>query len=259
MAVVNFWLGTHETSWLGREDVDVPLFVSHRRLAQRKRLPVSTAPWALDSGGFTELNLYGRWVTTEAEYVDAVARYADEVGNLAWAAPMDWMCEPFVVGKTGLSVKVHQERTVENYLTLRATAPDLPFIPVLQGWTLDDYLGCVDLYASAGVDLTNLPLVGIGSVCRRQNTSEVDHIVSTVAGLGIKLHGFGVKTAGLTRYAGQLASADSLAWSFRARRSPAMPGCTHAACASCPKFALKWREKVLRRTDNEQLRLGAAA
>ena len=28
-----------------------------------------------------------------------------------------------------------------------------PVIPVLQGWTLDDYLACVDLYASAGVDL----------------------------------------------------------------------------------------------------------
>lgn len=254
-----FWLGTHEASWLARPDVDVPLFVSHRRLVKRKTLPVSTHPWALDSGGFTELNLYGRWVTTEAEYVAAVTRYAAEIGNLAWAAPMDWMCEPFVTGKTGLSVEEHQRRTVENYVSLRATAPLLPFIPVLQGWTLDDYLRCVDLYAAAGVDLRALPLVGIGSVCRRQNTSEVDHIVSTIAALGIALHGFGVKTVGLTAYADQLASADSLAWSYRARRSPALPGCTHRSCANCPRFALKWREKVLRRTNNQQLRLGAAA
>lgn len=257
---MKFWLGTHEPSWLARPDVDVPLFVSHRRLARyRRRLPVATAPWALDSGGFTELTLHGRWVTTEAEYVAAVHRYAAEIGNLAWAAPMDWMCEPFVVAKTGLSVEEHQRRTVENYVSLRATAPDLPFILVLQGWTLEDYLHCVDLYTSAGVDLTALPLVGIGSVCRRQNTAEVDHIVSTIAGMGIALHGFGVKTVGLTAYASQLSSADSLAWSYRARNAPALAGCTHRSCANCPRFALRWRERVLRRTGAQRLPFGEAA
>lgn len=256
---MKFWLGTHEASWLARPDVDVPLFVSHRRLAKRKTMPVSTAPWALDSGGFTELNLHGRWVTTEAQYVEAVARYSAEVGSLAWAAPMDWMCEPFVIDKTGMSVMLHQHLTVENYRSLREAAPELPFIPVLQGWTLDDYLRCVDLYALAGVDLPTLPLVGIGSVCRRQNTAEVDHIVSTIAGGGIRLHGFGVKTIGLTAYASQLASADSLAWSYRARNTHPLPGCTHRSCANCPRFALKWRERVLRRTGTQRLPFGAAA
>ena len=255
-----FWLGTHETSWLWRPDVNVPLFVSHRRLKRRKRqFPGALGPWALDSGGFTELNMHGRWVTSEAEYVDAVYRYVDEIGHLTWAAPMDWMCEPFVVEKTGLSVEAHQERTVENYLSLRAMAPDLPFIPVLQGWTLDDYLACIGIYILAGVNVTKLPLVGIVSVCRRQNTSEVDHIVSTIAAGGVALHGFGVKTVGLSRYASQLASADSLAWSYRARNAPALPGCTHKSCANCPRFALKWREKVLRRTGTQRLPFGAAA
>lgn len=259
---MKFWLGTHETSWLAK--AGVPLFVSHRRLALRKRLLVAAGPWALDSGGFTELNLYGRWVTTEAEYVAAVRRYAVEIGNLEWAAPMDWMCEPFVIDKTGLSVEEHQRRTVENYVSLRATAPELPFIPVLQGWTMADYLHCVDLYAAAGVDLRALPLVGIGSVCRRQNTGEVDLIVSAIAEMGIALHGFGVKTVGLSRYADQLSSADSLAWSYRARNSPPMRGCWHGllgtgSCANCLRFALRWREGVLRRTGNQRLPFGAAA
>lgn len=254
---MKFWLGTHETSWLAK--AGVPLFVSHRRLALRKRMPVAAGPWALDSGGFTELNLYGRWVTTEAEYVAAVRRYASEIGNLEWAAPMDWMCEPAVIDKTGMSVMLHQFLTIENYRSLRETAPELPFIPVLQGWTLDDYLRCVDLYAVAGVDLTALPLVGIGSVCRRQNTGEVDAIVSAIADLGISLHGFGVKTVGLTRYADQLASADSLAWSYRARHAPPLPGCTHKSCANCLRFALRWREGVLRRAGNQRLPFGAAA
>jgi len=53
---------------------------------------------------------------------------------------MDWMSEPIMLAKTGLTVAVHQARTVANYLALRDLAPDLPFIPVLQGWRLDDYL-----------------------------------------------------------------------------------------------------------------------
>jgi hypothetical protein len=158
-------------SWLSA--VDIPLFVSHRRLAPRRALPVASAAWALDSGGFTELNLHGCWQSTEREYVVAVGRYRAEVGRLSWAAPMDWMCEPFVVAKTGLSVREHQHRTVGNFLKLRELAPDLSFIPVLQGWTESDYHNCLALYDNAGVDLVAEPLVGIGSICRRQHHSEI--------------------------------------------------------------------------------------
>ena len=49
--------------------------------------------------------------------VDANVRlYRDEVGGLQCAAPQDWMCEPQIVAKTGLSVREHQQRTVENLL-----------------------------------------------------------------------------------------------------------------------------------------------
>ncbi len=99
---LTFYLGTHQPHWLGR--IDVPLFVSHRRLADRHTYPTTHTRWALDSGGFTELNLYGEWRTTPKEYAAAVRRYAVELGNLAWASPQDWMCEPWVVAKTGLSV-----------------------------------------------------------------------------------------------------------------------------------------------------------
>ena len=62
------------------------LFVSHRRLAARKTLPRAAAGWALDSGGFSELSLYGRWRTTARHYNAAVRRYDDEIGKLEWAA-----------------------------------------------------------------------------------------------------------------------------------------------------------------------------
>ncbi|HEY2957670.1 MAG TPA: hypothetical protein VGM21_05615, partial [Actinomycetota bacterium] len=133
-----FYLGTHQPAWLAR--VDVPLMVSHRTLSGRGRLPRARCRWALDSGGFTELSLFGRWQTSPAAYADAVARYAEEIGALAWASPQDWMCEPAMLARTGLSVAEHRAATVDNYCTLRQLAPGLPFIPVVQGWRLSDYL-----------------------------------------------------------------------------------------------------------------------
>lgn len=240
---MHFYLGTHQVNWLGKAGVH--LFVSHTRLGPRKALPRAIDWWALDSGGFTELDRHGRWTVTPAEYARAVRRYRDEIGSLAWAAPQDWMCEPKIRAKTGLHIAEHQERTVANYMELRALDPSLPIIPVLQGWTLAQYHGTVELYDQAGVDLRREPVVGLGSVCRRQATAEIGEIVSSLAALGIRLHGFGVKTQGLQRYAGYLESADSMAWSLDARRrGQPLPGHTHVHCGNCLDYALQWRARL---------------
>lgn len=242
---MRFYLGTHEEGWLSR--AGVPLFISRARLTRRKRvkLPRAVAPWALDSGGFTMLNNPPhRWSVSVDEYVEEVQRFAAEIGLMEWAAPMDYMCEPFIIERTGLSVREHQERTVQNYLDLRGRGP---FIPVLQGWTLADYETCLDLYRQAGVDLAAEALVGLGSVCRRSHTPEIGAIVRLIEQEGIAGHGFGVKRAGLALYGERLASADSMAWSYRARRSPPLPGHTHVSCGNCLEFALRWREQTVGR------------
>jgi len=64
----------------------------------------------------------------------------------------------------------------------------------------------------------------VAAVCRRQATGEIEVIFDALASLGLRLHGFGVKTGGLARYADCLASADSLAWSFEARRTAPLAG-----------------------------------
>jgi hypothetical protein len=240
-----FYLGTHEVGWLAREVG--PLFVSHRRLALRATLPRAATRWALDSGGFTELAMHGQWRTTPEQYVEATRRYAAEVGRLDWAAPMDWMCEPAMRARTGLSVEDHQRRTVANFLDLRERAPELPYVPVLQGWTRRDYERCVALYEAAGVDLRRAPRVGVGSICRRQATAEVEQIVWALAGAGLSLHGFGVKTRGLISVAGALSSADSMAWSYRARHDEPLPGCRHRRCSNCIRYAVRWRNHLVAR------------
>lgn len=248
-----FYLGTHRPNWLAL--TDVPLFVSHRRLAGRRSLPRALGTWCLDSGGFSELSLFGEWRTSEDDYAAAMRRYIDEIGNLQWAAPQDWMCEPFMLAKTGLSIQEHQRRSVLSYLKLRDRG--LPVIPVLQGWQINDYLRCVSMFSAEGVDLEAEPVVGVGSVCRRQGTWAIEEVMATLAGLGLRLHGFGVKLRAFERYAEHLVSADSMAWSYQARREAGpMPGCSHRKCANCLRYALRWRARVVLRTATYQTSLG---
>ena len=247
MARCSFFLGTHMENWL--EQTAVPLFISARRLRRRRRLPRALGVWALDSGGFSELLLHGRWLVSAKQYVGEVQRWAAEIGGMAWVAAQDWMCEPGIRERTGLSVAEHQHRTVRNYIELLRLAPELPWVPVLQGWERDDYLRHLDEYARAGVDLRALPVVGLGSVCRRQATGTVEGLVRGLTAEGLRLHGFGFKSSGLLRVADVLTSADSMAWSFRARRSPPLPDCRHRSCANCLRFALSWRRRLLEHLD----------
>jgi hypothetical protein len=243
---LTFFLGTHHPGWL--RTAHIPLFISDRRLRTYKTLPPARSSWALDSGGFTELSRYGTWDLgpTPRQYVTRIRRYRDQIGNLLWAAPQDWMCEPFITAKTGLSVVDHQRCTVDNLLSLRTFGPDLPIIPVLQGWSVADYLRCADLYERAGINLATESLVGLGSVCRRQATIHTETLISCLRERGItRLHGFGVKIGGLSRCGHLLTSADSMAWSFAARHQPPLPGChNHRNCANCPRYAYQWHHRV---------------
>ncbi|GAA3242966.1 hypothetical protein ACFO1B_30860 [Dactylosporangium siamense] len=259
-----FYLGTHQPGWLRK--ARVRLFVADPRLRVYKALPEAVEEWAADSGGFTELQKYGRWTVTPRDYIARVRRYRNDIGRLAWLAPQDWMCEPLIInggtvnGKrfagTRLSVAEHQRRTVLNYVQLRDLAPDLPIIPVVQGWTPDDYARCVDLYWTlAGIDLSTAGRVGVGSVCRRQGTAEAGHIIRRLRAAGLsQLHLFGFKVLGLIQHADLLTNrdtCDSLAWSDTARklRRPALAQCVlagrHKNCANCLPYALHWRRSML--------------
>jgi hypothetical protein len=99
--VVDFWLGTHRPNWLER--TGVPLFISRRTLCQYRTPPRASGSWALDSGGFSELSLYGRWTVSAKWYAEEVTRWSAEVGQLRWASVMDWMCEEYVCASTALA------------------------------------------------------------------------------------------------------------------------------------------------------------
>ncbi len=246
-----------------------PLFVAKQRLPRVRRYP-AVAEWALDSGGFSELQQHGRWRATPQQYADEISTIVETMGAPDFVAPQDWMSEPAMIEGgpltgpggpvavgTGLSVAEHRSRTVENLLDLRDIAPEIPWLPVVQGYRLDDYLRCVDLYASAGVDLTLEPIVGVGSVCRRESTTEAVEIFRTLHELGIRIHGFGIKQRGIAQAWQYLESADSLAWSYNARAEASRarrlglpsPSCRDdlAHCGNCPHYAAGWHDRTVGR------------
>lgn len=245
---MRFYLGTDDPHWLWDNPPPHPLFISRRRLQRYKNLKPAKTTWALDSGGFTELNMYGEWKTPPHTYIALVQRYVNEIGNLDWAAPQDWMCEPTVLAKTGKTVEQHQQLTINNYLTLKTLSPQLPIIPALQGWHPDDYLRHRDMYDRAGIDLTKAERVGMGTFCRRANLQPVQNLVYRLWEDGLKMHGFGVKQDGLPIMGHHLASADSLAWSLTARLSPTrLCGQHHRAqkCSHCRTWATVWADRVV--------------
>lgn len=274
------YLGTHMTNWLWDKRFDalfrnVVFFISRVRLAGRvSPFPKALHPYCIDSGGFSELQKHGRWRSTPAEYVAEIRRFLAELGPelCRWVAPQDLMCEEIVIRggigrrgqvfhgtrelrglkpgdpeqELGEAVRIHLRMTVDNLVELRRLAPEIKFIPVLQGNSLPDYQLCDEMYAAAGINLAAEPVVGLGSVCRRQATGEIREIVEYFAGKDYRLHGFGVKTLGLAQYADGLVSADSMAWSEDARYSAPLPGHTHKNCANCPDWAIRWHQRIVR-------------
>lgn len=263
------YCGTPEESWLYRPiRTDIPMCVSRNRLARRRAetLRPAVRPWILDSAGFTELQRHGRWRITAEQYVELVLSWVERLGMPDFIAQQDWMCETavieggrfagmdFVGTRTALDpagrmteaelVIEHQRRTVENFCDLSRLAPQLPIIPVLQGNTPGSYFECLEMYLKHGVDLLKESTVGLGSVCRRQGTDDIRALISELRCAGLKLHGFGVKT-GAHKYGYLLSSADSMAWSTRARLlayhgKNAGLGCAHRSCANCLTYAANW-------------------
>lgn len=252
-----FFVGAQGPHWLDR--ATVPLMLSRSRLDERKRaLPRAAVPWFLDSAAFTELERHGGWTIEARTWAASAQRFADEAGSLVAVSTLDWLCTPHVLTRTGLSVAEHQHRTCTSLLVLRELAPQLPWVPTLQGWTVDDYRRHVELYDRHGVKLDDEPLVGLGSVALRQHTSAARSIIEGVRREGVeRLHAFGAKRSGLAAWGSALRSADSMSWSYAARRGNGHCGGAHVDCRNCQPFAEQWARHAARLvgSGDEQLAL----
>lgn len=241
---MKFYLGTDTPGWVER--VAIPWFVSIVRLRGRKA--ELSGDWLLDSGGFTQIAEHGRYTITEAEYLDEIERHRP-----AMAFCQDWMCEAFILERTGLTIEEHQARTLESYLSMRRHTNRVR--PVLQGWAPKDYAVHVRAYQAAGVDMGQR--FGVGTVCSRNGDHDAIRWVLRAIHAeqpGIRLHGFGIKTSALRcgEIVELLESADSMAWSSRGRRDKLCSWCSKRSCAHCLEYALLWRRRVLDEIGNER-------
>lgn len=212
---MRFFTGLHQPSDARHFDA---CFISVNRLRGRKRNFI-VGDWIMDSGAFTEISTFGYYRDSVDVYSREIKRWAD-CGNLLAAVAQDWMCEPHIVKKTGLSVETHQRHTIARYDALmKEDTGGVYIIPVLQGYQPHEYVRHLKMY---GNRLHEGMWVGVGSVCKRNGSP--DQIASVLLAIkherpDLKLHGFGLKTTALGSplVTSLLHTSDSMAWSFHAR------------------------------------------
>lgn len=219
---MRFFTGLHQPSDARHFDA---AFISVNRLRTRKSAFV-VGDWIMDSGAFTEISTFGYYRDSVDVYAREIRRWSSNgTGRLLAAVAQDWMCEPHIVAKTGLSVETHQKHTIARYDALIAEEPGVYILPVLQGYAPADYARHVAMY---GDRLVPGAWVGVGSICKRNgDPGAIAAVLMAIKVVrpDLRLHGFGLKTTALANplVRSLLETADSMAWSFAARRAGRNP------------------------------------
>lgn len=190
---MDFFVGLHQPGDAQHFD---RACISIHRLATRRK-PVHGRVM-VDSGAFTKLAKHGRYPEPVSVYAAQLHRlHIQGVVQIAVAACQDYMCEPFMLAKTGLTVADHQRLTIERYDELIVELhrlfdgpPPFEVMPVLQGFAVSDYLSHIEQY---GTRLKPGMWVGVGSVCKRQGSvAVIEDLLSAIKGArsDLRLHGF---------------------------------------------------------------------
>lgn len=213
---MRFFTGLHQPADAKNFDA---AFVSVHRLKDRKS-NFQVADWIMDSGAFTTILQHGGYPEGVEVYAAQVKRWAGN-GNMLAAVAQDYMCEEHMLKLTGKTVREHQHLTIERYDDLlRCDIGGALIMPVLQGYAPSDYLRHLLMYDTR---LTAGAWVGVGSVCKRNGDPRaIEAVLWAIKRQrpDLRLHGFGLKTTALQSALVNelLHTADSMAWSYAARR-----------------------------------------
>lgn len=211
---MRFFVGLHQPSDAKHFNA---AFVSVNRLRTRKGA-FAVGDWIMDSGAFSTIATHGGYPHPVDEYASQIKRWKSN-GNLLAAVSQDYMCEPAMLAKTGLTIADHQRLTIERYDALLRCETGCYIMPVLQGYAPDDYVAHIRQY---GKRLKHGAWVGVGSVCKRNSSPclILDVLIAIKTERpDLDLHGFGLKTTALAHgtIRALLGTADSMAWSLAAR------------------------------------------
>lgn len=212
---MRFFVGLHQPSDAKHFDA---AFVSVGRLRNRKS-DFEVGDWIMDSQAFSTIAMHGGYPHPVEEYAAHIRRWKS-CGNLLAAVSQDYMCEPVMLNKTGLTVAEHQRLTIERYDALLRCETGCYIMPVLQGYEPEEYVSHIRQY---GARLAHGAWVGVGSVCKR-NASPcliLDVLIAIKTERpDLGLHAFGLKTTALAHgtIRALLETSDSMSWSFEARK-----------------------------------------
>lgn len=187
--------------------------------------------WMIDSGGAPQTIIrHGGHPDSIHDYIDYLreppTRYGDDRQDvrIEQFALRDWPCEPDVRQALDLSVEELQYRTLIDHINMMDALErerfDADPVAVLQGWDIEDYLVCIDLFRDHGLLTDKL---AVGTLCGRQNTTVIRNtswrIARNLPGR-VSLHGFGVKQSALREpdVLRIFDSMDTLAWDQRLRQ-----------------------------------------
>lgn len=161
-----------------------------------RRFPKKSGSRWLDCGGFTMLNKHGDYPFS----LDTFANFVAAVQPDYYTSP-DYPCEPEITRSLRLATNLCRiEKTVETSVSWVSDlemmlSPRSQMVPTIQGWALEEYKRCLDLYAEAGLIRGYM---AVGSMCTRSNSRQIGEIVQGVhrhaQQLGVRrLHFFGLK------------------------------------------------------------------
>jgi hypothetical protein len=213
---MRFFTGLHQPSDAKHFDA---AFISVNRLRKRKSA-FEVSDWILDSGAFTTILTHGDYPESVEVYAAEIKRWSKN-GNLLAAVAQDYMCEAHMLKITGKTILEHQQLTIERYDALmKCDVGGVYIMPVLQGYSPADYVRHIEMY---GDRLKHGAWVGVGSVCKRNGDPRaIEAVLMAIKAVrpDLRLHGFGLKSTALSSWIVRelLFTADSMAWSFAARK-----------------------------------------
>lgn len=180
-----------------------------RRTYDRRRM-------FLDWGGFRYLS-QGKGLPFGIDEFRDLVKYYDPL----LFAPMDIPCEPHLTIPGFRSIGDRIEATLDH-LRYFSRVDRGAMIPVIQGYTIEQRLSCLERIFSLGLDK---PLMCIGSLCTLNSAKEVYEIVTAItqaAGDAYQFHLFGVTLKFVLEYDLSFCgvfSFDTSAWQYYAKYS----------------------------------------
>lgn len=217
-----FFVGLHQSSDAQHFD---RCCIHIGRLERRQKL-LGCDELLLDSQAFRILETRGDHVLSPVQYARAIEQTARLCNHLT-AVTQDYMCEQYIfdcrerlTGKR-YSISDHQRLTIERYQAIRAELnPTIYLMPVLQGYSPIEYVRHIREYGDL---LPYGAWCGVGSVCKRNGSPVAIRDVLYAIKCNrpdLRLHGFGLKRTAISNLwiRDALYSADSMAWSFAARK-----------------------------------------